>query len=207
MKRYSFSINDWFARILFKPIRNKQDVIKVLMSTIKFMTVNYQVKPEHCCGEIILLVSKMSRIFFITENKYFSINFPFTVEDNNDELNFLFNGDCEIDSQITSEIIGLVGREDCITSSCVIEFADQVDTLAAQIPELWPLLIRLLTFEDGYIRYDDDAEHENGLIHPKNHYDVFYSSNTSFKIGLRDSVSTDSLIDMLSPDSACHFLE
>ena len=63
-----------------------------------------------------------------------------------------------------------------------------------------------MLFEEGYIRYDHDEINENGLLHPLFHYDIFYSSNTTFKIGLKTSINCDHFIDLLQVESNCHFL-
>ena len=67
-------------------------------------------------------------------------------------------------------------------------------------------LRELLLMEDGYIRYDYDEEHKNGDLHPLNHYDLFYSSHATFKIGLNAILSEDEFVDLLDIKSDCKYL-
>ena len=62
-------------------------------------------------------------------------------------------------------------------------------------------------YEDGYIRYDYDEKHENDDVHPLNHYDIFYSSFSTFKVGLRDRLRTEDMLDFLDSNTICHYLE
>lgn len=56
-------------------------------------------------------------------------------------------------------------------------------------------------------RYDCDVANENGAVHPLHHYDVFYSSNSTFKIGLKNELEKETLIDLLQIETNCHFFE
>lgn len=64
-----------------------------------------------------------------------------------------------------------------------------------------------MTFEEGYIRYDYDEEHENGDLHPLNHLDIFYSSKPTFKIGLRDRYQKDYLVNLVNRETNCIYLD
>src|SRR5690554_7836340 len=68
----------------------------------------------------------------------------------------------------------------------------------------WPFLLYLFMFEDGYIRYDYDEKNEGGDHHPLNHYDVFYTSLSTFKVGLRQRLVADSMLDFLDSSTICH---
>ena len=49
---------------------------------------------------------------------------------------------------------------------------------------IWNLYLKLLSFEPCYIRYDHDAVHVSEE-HPLDHFDLNYSKNASFKVGLK----------------------
>ena len=64
--------------------------------------------------------------------------------------------------------------------------------------------------EDGYIRYDYDEDGYNNAKsigaedrHPLNHYDIFYSSQNTFKIGLNNKINEDSFIDFIDINKKC----
>lgn len=182
-------------------------VIALLMKTIKHMLVNYRLDNQLIKGKIVLKVSKMSRLFFISQDKVFSINFPFFVSDTNNELSFYSNDGHEVDSKVTSDVLSILTSDTVLNSGDVIAFADFICDIADYNTGFWSLLRGLLLFEDGYIRYDYDEKYENGFRHPLNHLDIFYGSGSTFKIGLRRSITQDHLMDLLDLETDCHFFE
>ena len=70
----------------------------------------------------------------------------------------------------------------------------------------WELLLYLLSFESGYLRYDhdEDENREDPILHPVDHIDLFYSSNSTFKIGLQDRIDVDDLKSILSINEKCY---
>jgi hypothetical protein len=206
MKRYSFRIAHWNSDAIFSPIRCKKDSIRLLMKTIKLMDVNEEIRREDCIGTIDLVVSKMSRLFYFSGQKYFSINFPFYVEERGERLLFRSRLMLALDSMVTSMILGLLDSPECFESNCILSFADPIFDLSDSLADIWPLFRELLMHEDGYIRYDYDPKNVNGTIHPLHHLDVFYSSDAAFKIGLHSGIGQDKLIDILRAETSCSFL-
>lgn len=207
MKRYSYNIAQWNADEIFSPIRSKKDSIRLLMKALKLMITNQEVSEQDSIGQIVLVISKMSRLFFFSKDKYFSINFPFFVTETENGLIYYSSHISDIDSRVTSTVLSVLSSTDQFDANCVLEFADPIATIAESSQEFWPFLRELLLHEDGYVRYDYDKEHENGQLHPLNHLDIFYSSETTFKIGLRQRIKTESLIDVLSIETNCTYLE
>lgn len=207
MKKHSFDLDEILVDEFFKPIRCKRDVVKLLMKTIKVMLVNIPVNPIRCKGKVTLVVDKMSRLFYITENKIFSISFPFSVQEVDGGLEFYSNFVKIVDSKVTSDVIGIISQDTLFSNDCVYEFFEPVIEVADFEQSFWPFLLMLFMFEDGYIRYDCDAKHVNGDFHPLNHYDVFYTSLSTFKIGLRRDLAEDVILDLLNLNSACHYIE
>ena len=69
------------------------------------------------------------------------------------------------------------------------------------------LVNKIIEFEPGYIRYDYDDEHNNGnLLHPLNHLDVNFESNSTFKLGLNKKLKLEEFIDVMNINTDCHFL-
>ncbi|OSI12532.1 hypothetical protein BWD07_05380 [Neisseria canis] len=71
---------------------------------------------------------------------------------------------------------------------------------------VYEILNSLLIMEDGYIRYDHDEERENGKLHPLYHYDIFYESGNTFKIGLTQKINVENLIDFVDITTDCHYI-
>ncbi|MCH9740954.1 MAG: hypothetical protein K0U38_08970, partial [Epsilonproteobacteria bacterium] len=158
-------------------------------------------------GKIILKIDKMNRLFFFTNKKYFSIVFPFFVIKEEEDYLFSFKKNkIEIDSRLISQVISII-KCDEFKANCSLEFAQPICDYQDECDEnFWEFLRELLLMEDGYIRYDYDAEHENGNLHPLNHYDLFYSSDATFKIGLNQELEEKDFLDLLDIKSDCKYL-
>ncbi len=206
MKIYKFKISKMFLDVFFRPIRNKSEVIEVLMEAIRYMLINSNISEENSKGKIILKVDKMSRLFFFTQNKYFSIVFPFFAGEIDNKYFFSFKNQIDIDIRLISQVISII-KCDEFKANCSLDFVAPICDYEEECDEnFWIFLRELLLMEDGYIRYDYDEEHKNGNLHPLNHYDIFYSSNATFKIGLDDKLREDIFIDLLNINSDCKYL-
>jgi len=206
MKEYTFNVKQVFLNDFFTPVRNKAQAIEVLMYTIRYMLLNPTVNEEEAEAKITLRIDKMSRLFFFTKDKYFSISFPFFTQYENGKYHFYFKNILEIDSRLISQVISIIKCDD-FKSNCSLDFFAPICDYEEECDEnFWTFLRELLLMEDGYIRYDYDVEHENGDIHPLNHYDLFYSSNATFKIGLKDKIRHVDFIDSLNINTSCSYL-
>lgn len=68
------------------------------------------------------------------------------------------------------------------------------------------IIVGLLSFNDGYIRYDFDPKNENSDIHPLYHLDIFFNKESTFKIGLPNKYEVNDLISLLDKNKPCRFL-
>ena len=201
MKKKEFILDHYQIDDFFKPIRSKRDVIILLMKSIKLMLIGDITPIKEPSGHMYLIVSKMSRLFYVKEDKYFTIGFPFKVIDNGNTLEFYSSFDeVKIDNKITSDVLALFSNKTFVSEIFFEELYYQSYLLKI-------LITNLFTYEDDYIRYDYDPVRTNGKLHPLNHYDLFYCSNTTFKLGLNKSLNIEKMIDCLSIETECHFIE
>ena len=70
--------------------------------------------------------------------------------------------------------------------------------------DFWKVLKHLLTYEIGYVRYDDDIEGFKSAanagkpdLHPRFHYDVNLTQQSAFKIGLDKQMTLNKFVDFL----------
>ena len=70
MKIIERKIGEFFCKRMLKPIRSKQDVILLLLETLKLINDTEKISNER--GKIIIYVDKMSRVFYETDDKMFS---------------------------------------------------------------------------------------------------------------------------------------
>jgi len=205
VKRYIFPVDAYQAQWMFEAIRSKIDIISILMQTIKIMMLP-PFPPPKPVGKIVLQVSKMSRLFFIMENKIFSFNFPFVVIENDDCLTFRSIHHAKIDSAVASQVLALLESTDSLKSREVFDFAEPISDLCESDEDFWCMFRELLIYEDGYIRYDCDDVRKNGHLHPLHHLDIFYTTSNTFKLGLNGNVSLDNFLDVLDLNTNCYYV-
>ena len=209
MARLEFEINERDYNLFFTPIREKRQIIILLMDSIKYMLIDSQFEKSSTKGKIILnKTEKETRLFFQDENKLYSITFPFSFEKKDDELVFEYNK-MKINSRITSDIKGLFACEDKFSTCSPDDFIDSVFEFEDHnyIYDIWGLTKFLMLHEDGYIRYDYDEANDDGRLHPLNHYDVCYTNSATFKIGLHDKIELNHFVDLLNKTTNCHYIE
>ena len=207
MKRYAFALDERLVKEFFTPIRSKKDVVSLLMKSIKVILINDTIEKSRVKGNLTLIVSKMSRLFYFSENKFFSISFPFLVVETEGVLEFSSKTVKIIDNKVTSDVISVISKSGFQDVECALEFVEPIVEIADLEPLFWPFILNLFMYEDGYIRYDYDEKYANGDLHPLNHYDIFYSSLSTFKVGLRNRLKADSMLDFLDSNSICHYIE
>lgn len=74
-KEIEFEIDELMQTKISNPIRNVFDIIALLLETIKYMLWQSPLPSEK--GKLKIAVGKMNRIFYVLENKIFSITMPF----------------------------------------------------------------------------------------------------------------------------------
>ncbi|QLJ09081.1 hypothetical protein [Pseudoalteromonas sp. JSTW] len=211
MTKYEFDIDESYMDKFFRPIKNKAQLIELLMNAIKYMLINPKINKDNAKGNIILIIDKMQRLLFVKNDKIFSIAFPFTVTFFDDAYFFNYKGTLNLDAKLTSDVISLINNKE-FYSSCSYEFATPIsDYQEDKCDSYWDLIRDLLLMESGYLRYDHDPKnyekHGKSNIHPLHHYDMFYSSNATFKVGLKKKIIAKDFIDLLDIKTVCKFLD
>ncbi|WP_431001021.1 hypothetical protein [Klebsiella pneumoniae] len=202
MKVYDVLLDDKQVESMFKPVRDRKQVVELLLSTMRLFLLQPLPRPLKISGLLELRISKMSRLFFFSENKHFSIAFPFIAKLNDDGVLAFYNDSgFEISSKTLSEITAIIDSGYDFDNGSFIDFYDSFEESLVESPNFWTVFLKLMTFEEGYIRYDYDEEHENGDLHPLNHLDIFYSSKPTFKIGLRDRYQKDYLVNLVNREA------
>ena len=210
------------------PIRKKEDLLKIFFETIRYYII-YDIKKRTLdnikkkniidnkslldsknYGQVMIKVSKMSRIIYELKNKIFSITFPFNnskTEEGYDIYDSI--SEIKIDILVISKIINILNNFSSENED-IYEFLSQFDdgdNNEEVLDNIWKIFKKVLFSESGYLRYDYDEEHENGNIHPLNHYDIYYTSRNTFKIGLNDKIDLKKFIDLLDLETDCHYFK
>lgn len=217
MKKWSFSL-DTVSKDIFFPhhlIKNKIQIINILLEASRYILSNPIVKPQDSKGEILLVIDKMSRLFFISDKKKYSIIFPFKILEDNNQFFMSFQSNIIVDPYLVAQTKAAINCNS-FEDDCILGFADSIYEIVndENNKDLWLFIKQLMLLEDGYVRYDNDpvgfaTANDKGTPHkhPIDHYDLFYSNGATFKIGLEKNISTDEFIDLLNRQTDCHFIK
>ena len=195
-------------------IREQYDVVSYLLSVMELMIVEPFNKIDSKDADLVIVVDKMSRLFLGKGDKIHSIQYPCLLKEKEGFLISLFQ-ERVIDSQTIAILSTIIrNKENILTSieNMLDSFMDTMnefeilDNNYAQF--CWKLLLYLLSFETGYLRYDHDEDKKrvNRDLHPVDHIDFFYSSNSTFKVGLLDRIDVDDLKSILNINEKCYSL-
>lgn len=215
MKKYYMHTSKYINQELGS-IREQYDVVSYLLSVMELLNVEPFNKIDSKDADIVIFVDKMSRLFMGKGDKIHSIQYPFLLKEKEGFLISLFQGRT-IDNQTIAILSTIIrNKENFMTSieNMLDSFMDTMnefeilDDNYAQF--CWNLLLYLLSFETGYLRYDHDEDNDNDqhdpVLHPVDHIDFFYSSNSTFKLGLLDRIDVDDLKSILNINEKCYSL-
>jgi len=219
MKHYSFNLSQVIYNKVFPDyrVKTKAQIIEILMEMTRFILLqndsNFVVKDSDSKATAVVHVDDMSRLFFFSQNKYYSIVFPFHILEKDGQYQIVFQSNIEITNRLISQVISTITC-DKFKAQCSLDFIEPICIGEDECGmDFWELLRVLLLMEDGYIRYDLDQENYDKAVkngeehkHPLNHYDIFYSSNATFKVGLLSTIVNDCFIDFLNVNSECEYL-
>ena len=153
----------------------------------------------------LIVISKMRRIFFVFDEKSFSVAMPFYIKQNEDGNLEVYDNNIILDSKILSCVKSIVTNMDFNNFANIdLDSAIQDEYLSErEKKDVRYVFYKLITTEYGYIRYDDDLVHESGLEHPRYHLDVNYSNGVTFKMALPDKKEYGWLKDLLDTTTLC----
>lgn len=211
-KEIKYNMGKNIFEMASRPLRSKQEVILLLLYTIRMFEVE-ELKPESKNVQVAIVINKMNRIIYILEKKIFSIQFPFFVETQGDKIARIYDPKTglEIDSMLVSALIGIF--EKSFSDSFPIDsFLDEIlywENILHNVNnnQIWEIVKSFSDFDLGYIRYDCDEKHQNGLLHPANHLDICLDMAATFKIGLEKSINYEIFKDILDTTTDCFFLK
>ncbi len=210
MKMFEFELDSYLLKNIPGAIRGKKDIIVLLLVTLQ----NILVKPLLTKDEVKLkiVINKMSRIFYHTPDKIISIVMPFPVKKEGNEIKIYDKVDksLEINSMILNNLLYIItsfdNLGDCDLSETIDSFFEEEGIGASERSYLKRLVYELILTEYGYLRYEDDIEHENGDRHPRYHLDINATTDATFKVGLNEKMDLTSFIDILDITTDCKYL-
>src|SRR4051794_2425235 len=126
MKKLDFEIYP-FNQTTFFPhnrVKTKVQVLFILLEAIRYVMSYSQSLGEgvNCTGKLSIIVDKMSRIVFSTENKYYSIVLPFYVNSDVDQIQFYYKSEA-IDSKLLSNLLTIL-KSNSFSHTNSLDFSD-----------------------------------------------------------------------------------
>lgn len=202
-KELTFRMSKQIIDMSGKPLRKREETILLLLYTIRMFDIN-QYLPDSRNENVRISINKMNRIFYVLEGKMFSMQFPFSIESDNDKNKIVIYDNITgtiINSLMLSflmEAFEKMNRQEADFDTMfeiIMESEGNSSNFTTQ--NTWYLISYLLKYDLGYIRYDIDPEHENGKLHPLNHLDICLDTSATYKIGLNQQLKFDEFRDIL----------
>lgn len=201
MKKLVFELKKaFYDKSIQENIIGRKDILLVVLEACRYMMHNEQV--PNATNKLILVVNEMNRLFFCSDEKMFSVMFPFHV---NEYPLVRFDLDnIPIDSKVLSTLIQYIESKE-FSSDDALDFITPIGDIQEQSnADFWKIVRHLLLYDIGYVRYDDDPEGFKKASkagrpkqHPRYHYDVNLDSQATFKLGMSKKITSDKFIDML----------
>lgn len=197
-------------------IRNKLELIQFLLQLLRYFLIKNPILLESEISQIddvdnnyniVISQDRMRRVFLFSPHKYLSIYFPFRI--------------CRADLQL-GKVVFALGNEKIVLDYYSIsifselielvkmekhdEFLDRIIEIYSDSIEIYKVFLYLLRMDDGYLRYDYDPEHYVKDKHPLHHLDIFYSQNSTFKVGLENAILPIDMHELLNIHDNCRFI-
>lgn len=210
-KEISYNMGKGILEMTSQPLRSRQDAILLLLYTIRMFEVD-ELSPENTNIKVVISINKMNRIFYILEDKIFSIQFPFHIEIQANKIVRIYDAKTgvDVDSMLISTLIRIFEKKETAFSfDSLFEEIMYGENNLQNIGEgqLWEIVKFVSTYDLGYLRYDYDEKNQKGLLHPINHLDICLDTAATFKIGLEKVLNYEMVKDILDITTNCSFLK
>lgn len=196
-KCFEYGIGKHYSEIFEKPIRTQMDATKIILEVVSIIL--NQSEWDGKSGKICVYIDKMSRMFCFFKNKYFSMHFPFSMEQGEDGEIRVYDlvSDITIDFRRLGLLKTILKEVDFDKKSIdqIIENA-YYDVISeeytdSEVEVCLGILFRILTLEYGYLRFDYDEENYKRDYHPLTHLDINFMDNVTYKIGVSGFTEDD----------------
>ncbi len=194
----------------FKAVRGTLDNLFNVLQAIEIVNCCHSCKVENIEGDfnfdLAIFTGDFHRFLIKKDDGYFSMAIPFQVIIEGETVSF--------NSDLLRENVG--GHVISILRNAIVSTLDSshsheevilsiVDNFSLSFQDAflyYDVFTSLLADDHGYFRFDDDEKNENGHIHPRFHFDVFYKNTSAIKIGYEKYDTLDcfySLVDKKIP--------
>lgn len=137
--------------------------------------------------DVAVFTNELQRFLVKKNDGYFSMANPFQVSFGDNDISF----NCDLIEETVSgrfissmrNAIQTVQGTNYSHDDIVLSFNENFGMEWMEAAKYADTFASLISEDHGYFRFDDDPENQNGDIHPRYHFDVFYKNSNSLKIG------------------------
>lgn len=172
-----------------RPVRDQLDNLWNILVIVEAINFSQYCRVDgHFDGFDVAVFTKETHRFLVAKNDgYFSMANPFQVIIIEEDIYF----NCDVMEEHVDGFFISVMRNAIQTvkdtyhsyEDIVLSISDNFGLDFAQATKYYDAFTSLVSDDHGYFRFDDDMNNENGNIHPRYHFDIFYKNSTSIKIG------------------------
>ena len=107
-KEASYSMSKGIFEMAGRPLRSRREAILLLLYTIRMFDIEEWI-AENKAAKVVISINKMNRIFYVLEDKIFSMQFPFSVEMENGKITRIYDTGTglDINAVLVSMLIGI----------------------------------------------------------------------------------------------------
>lgn len=205
MKVIERNILPYQANDFLSPIRDKADYARLLVRVARQLLLNDETEGYGSVAKLKLIIDKMSRVFLFQEGKYFSVSFPFTVltDTDNNVINITTASGIKIDYMSISAIISILENEYFKLLPSLVSLSFEPNSI--EYSGIF-ILEEIFQLEPSYIRYDHDPSNVNGKLHPIYHLDINYSQSGTYKLGLKNAITTSYFENLQDIKTQCSYV-
>ncbi len=212
-KEFSYTMSHMILNSAETPLRNRESAVLLLLNTLRMIEASSYITSS-LTEKVIIYTDKMNRIFYVLNDKIFSMQFPFHIEKR--EGKNIYSCSYAVIGQ--SELSFLIGVFNILATKKPSSFEEIYENFLSMTDNgvslaeetAWNLTHYLLSYDLGYLRYDYDEKNNkqhNANLHPLNHLDVFLDSGATFKIGLKKRISYSEFCNILDTTTDCLYLQ
>ncbi|MBY7667251.1 hypothetical protein [Vibrio anguillarum] len=196
----------------FKAVRNSLDNLSNILQLAEIVNSF----PQNTEGadkdnfDVAIFTEDFHRFVVKKIDGYFSMSIPFQVLVEDDHISF----NCDLLEQAVSGRFISIMRNAIKTvdgnfhshEEVIFSINENFNADYEEATAYYDTFAALISEDHGYFRFDDDEGNEDGHVHPRYHFDIFYKNNSSLKIGYDRLAGVDCLVTLADKASPKKYL-
>lgn len=195
----------------FCAVRSTADNLFNLLKVAEIiLTCNDFRVEENNDFDVAVYTGGYNRVLVRKSDGFFTMNFPFKIEDQGDSLSLMYdNFQMVIDLRTVSMMRNAIQTCNLTGYSheeIILSLNSNFDAPIREAIDVCDAFTSLISEDHGYFRFDDDPTNENGAIHPRFHFDFFFRNTASVKLGADMMISHDFFYPLFDIKQEKHYI-